>query len=312
MINAVATISRTLSATATITYTSPPGNCTYRNSDNTFNQSIDSGDVFIAPDVDIIDNLGNLNIIPANKDFTAPPVGDTTYKNSDDTFIQVIPTETIFVAPDVNITDNFGNVTILPANKDFVAITAPIAYIQLGYPENSTVFTVGDAGTQLALGTYDKTTIGVRPILVDNDTLSATTPNAFGNTLVWTDELGTQIYANNYAINHYLNLGVFLIESQLANWAASITFGDTSNAYIYNDWRLMSGVEQAFFIRTTGSTSLYDFSPLDVFVGGRFWSCESAYSVPSNFALHINMGLGISSISKSSGLPFSILVRNHF
>ena len=251
----------------------------------------------------------------ASVSYTAALAADANYRNSDASFTQAIAPGATYTAPNVTFTDNVGLASTVPANVDFAASMLPIAYVQLTYPENTTVYTVGDVGTQLANGTYDRTTVGVRPILLDNDTLHASTLNAFGNNLVWTDELGTQIYANNYAINHYLGIGVYLVLQSTANWATSVTASQTSTAYIYSDWRLPNGSEMYFFIRDDGVNTILNYSPMSAFISQvRFWTCESGYNNnPSNQALHLNTTLGISPLNKGTGLAvYSFLIRNHY
>ena len=246
-----------------------------------------------------------------------PAAGSCTYQNSDNSFNETILSGVTFVAPDVTFTDNVGTANVIPANLSFTASTLPIAYVQLGFPENPTVYTVGDSGTQLANGTYDKTTLGIRPILIDNDTLSPTTLNAFGNQLVWTDDQGGTDFAGNgnYAINHYANIGVSLIGRGLAaNWAAAITDSQTATDYIYNDWRLMSLSEACYFFRVDGISGLYDYSPLNALSLAAFWwTCESGFTLPNTFAVFIETkNIGTADVEKISGLVQSFLIRNHY
>lgn len=88
---------------------------------------------------------------------------------------------------------------------------------------------------------------GTRPELTDYNTLKQN--NQWGNTDRFTDELGTQVYANNFKKDHYTGYIFYIINLGDASWQTSVDqalgtlFGGSLSQGSYVDW-FLSGIHQ--------------------------------------------------------------------
>lgn len=88
---------------------------------------------------------------------------------------------------------------------------------------------------------------GKAPILVDFFTLHASTPNKWGNTNRFTDQLGGQAYENNIFQDHDIGVEIYRVVQNASNWGGAIVSslgtdyaGGTNNTEGFTDWFLPS------------------------------------------------------------------------
>jgi hypothetical protein len=152
---------------------------------------------------------------------------------------------------------------------------------------------------------------------VDFTTLKADNP--FGNTNRFTDELGTQTYANDIVIDWstydgskvlgYYRLAVRatplpdtwdnLIDACLALSVGTFTSG----------WRMMN-LKEAINIADYGSTNVYNYAPLNI---STVYNYASSTTKPDNSAQYLYMspnGGRIFSNNKTNANAYGIAVRN--
>lgn len=143
-------------------------------------------------------------------------------------------------------------------------VPSGIAYCRPQPTGQTTIYRTGDNGDHLALGTYDYTPPPY-PIhtvkLVNFVTLENN--NIYGNTLRFTDELGTQVFANGVFIDHFTKL-MWAILRSFGNFNDSI---DYANNYIdalgNSDYRLANENEKnsIYDVENLG----FNYAPLNTF-----------------------------------------------
>jgi hypothetical protein len=239
--------------------------------------------------------------------------------NSDSTYTQTLtPADSPFPLPDITITLESGSEVSWPSVKDYTATALGIGYIPIPFPENTTQYAVGDARWQVTNNIWDRTVLGITPLPSNNDTLLGTTLNAFGNTNVWTDEDGLQVYGNNYAINHLYGIGFYLTVQGVDIWedaiansqSASITVGSET----YTDWYVPNAyVYSLLFRRDGGGGSNLNFSPISI-TSANLWTSESGQvASPATFKTAANPTSSSSLGERNRGLTANyIYIRRHY
>lgn len=251
----------------------------------------------------------------------APPSTDATYKNSDASFTQVIAPGVTYIAPDISFTDSDGTVIPTPANTDIVA--TPCVTLQIIYqrPIPTSVYTsyaTGDDGWHMQNGTYTyENKVGnlasIDYSAVGNIGRVLSANNSFGNNNRFTDELGTQIFASGYVIDHLTGLGwKIAIHGVGINWVNSISGAASLTFATFSDWRVPNYQEQdSLFIYNTSNTMNY--SPFNINVSERLWSSTTQPQSTANaIALFTLQGTSSAGQSKTSTAQSYMVCRNHF
>ena len=261
---------------------------------------------------EIYEGLGFCDVPVTGYDYDAPvtPVlGPAKYQNSDLTFTQSIDPGDTYTAPDISFTDSDGVVSAVPANKDIVAtpcVTLPIIYQRPIPTSVYTSYATADDGWHMQNGTYtyenkvgNLSSIDYSAVGNIGRVLSAN--NSFGNLNRFTDELGTQIFASGYVIDHLTGLGwKIAIHGVGINWANSISGAAALTFATFSDWRVPNYQEQdSLFIYNTSNTMNY--SPFNINVSQRLWSSTTQPQSTGNaIALFTLQGTSSAGQSKTS------------
>jgi hypothetical protein len=147
---------------------------------------------------------------------------------------------------------------------------------------------------------------------VDFFTLSANNP--FGNNKRFTDELGTQTYANNIVIdwstfNGTNVLGVYRVFTTTGLWAAQIDNCLALSIGIFTiGWRMSNRNEFNSLINFSAGIGL-NYVPLNMAFTGNYWISTTDYGTPAN-AYYSNTGsFIISGLAKTGASMRCIPVR---
>ena len=213
----------------------PSGGCADArviNTDLSFDQVVSSGGILELPDIIYdIKNTEGTTIITGS---------EVAQSNLDE------------VLPDVTHTDSNGSSVIYPSGKDFTCTPSSATSSPRLYKSGQTAsYATGDDG-DIESGDGNSFT-----------TLSHN--NIFGNTNRFTDELGTQIYANGIVINHYTKwldgskvLGYALSPSPTnITWLDANTYCANFNAGGFTGWRQGNIIEITDLIYYTGGGLTY-------------------------------------------------------
>ena len=269
--------------------------------------------------------------------FTPPSSLDATVENSTASFRVEVPAGTTKVLDDeqlqlVNVNGDLIQAYTNPLYEDLL-IEVPVFGAKSGilyrYPlfqGQQISYAVGDAGWHFQNGTYDYVppsspeTIAALDLNAANPFTTLKENNVFGNKERFTDELGTQVYANEVIVCHLTGL-MYLVRdantgSQFSevNWATSVS---NANSYVHNnlnysDWRLTNNSEYLNLINYQNGVGLF-YSPFTNFLSG------STFRVWMNNTNVGNSNVGIRGIS-AQGLLINhtktsitqyMLVRNH-
>ena len=125
----------------------------------------------------------------ASEDITAP---DGTAENSDATYSVLVPSGATVIMPNINFTDSDGITTSVPSNKD---ITATLC----GGGASISTATLMRTGATVSYRTGDDSDTSSEGRATDFFTLAENNP--FGTTDRFTDEIGTQTYADDIVID---------------------------------------------------------------------------------------------------------------
>ena len=192
---------------------------------------------------------------------------DATIENSDLSYTNTVASGGTLVLPDVTNTDSDGSSVVTPAQTPFVCTPAtPCDPI------------------------YN---------LVDFFTLDINNP--FGNTNRFTDELGTQIFANNIQIDWFTQKSGTVIANETTYSASGIDKA-TAASYCsgishggFTGWRLPEWTECINILYPLGSRMLV-YSPMNLADNSRFWTNTSTIGGTQSFLFSISQGVGISAI----------------
>jgi len=259
--------------------------------------------------------IGDPRATPINNflmDFTAGWFIDITIEATPDTRDCAIPFTDNFnyevVGGDVQITSNvtvidgITTVELGPGESYTCTVANPPSGIlyQKPLPKNIVLSQRNyDEAWHYQNGTYDYTP-PTNPISVAMIDMSASVPfltllnnNAFGNKERFTDELGTQVYANNYVIDHLTGLGWMTTVIAEDVWENHL---NNANAFEltalgYSDFRLPSFGEWntiSFYDDANRTTLSYD--PFDIISNDTFALCTNTFDSGRFFIAYDSYG----------------------
>ena len=203
-------------------------------------------------------------------------------KNSDDSYSTTVACGGTLNLPNITVTDSNGSTFTSPAVKN-ITCTPAVAPVgaTLMKTGQTTSYRTGDDG-DLEAGRATSFTV-----LASN--------NPFGNTNRFTDELGTEVYANNWVIdwstyNGSNVLGYFRTPQTAAQWNNAVTnslgtFGTFSGCRLTNMRELMNIIN----FQNGNGTYLYllQYAPFNII--DDLWS-STTLNTQANFAWLIRSG----------------------
>ena len=283
---------------------------TVENSDLSYSATVASGGTLVVPDTtDVIKNSAGTtlytNVIPstttnnqvisdstavlkntlgttlitetipaqASEDITAP---DATVENSDATYSVLVPSGSTVIMPNINFTDSDGITTSVPSNKD---ITATLC----GGGASISTATLMRTGATTSYRTGDDADRSSEGRATDFFTLAENNP--FGNTDRFTDELGTQTYADDIVIdwstyNGATVLGYYRIRGTYNDLAWNDAIDNsllfTKGTYT-TGWRLPNFAELVSLVNYSGVRPI-DYAPFNFTSNLNFWSSTTVES----------------------------------
>lgn len=249
------------------------------NSNSSFSESVLAESNLILPDTDVsvVNSLGNEL---ANGSFPSVSTIEIT-------------------VPDVNNVDSDGTVISTPSGVPFICTpSVDLKSAKLMKTGQVVSYRTGDDGN-LQNGRDDSFLI-----LPEN--------NIFGNTNRFTDELGTQIYANTIIIDHSTYDGSQILACQLnkaltgnITWAAAIDFCNAFSVGGFSGWHLANITELYNFANYSfPNTSILGYSPFDA-SGVSLW-CSTSNSSGVNAFILMNSGPSVGSKGAASGRAFPV------
>jgi hypothetical protein len=209
-----------------------------------------------------------------------------TVVNSDGSYNNVVGMGNTLELADISVTDSDGSVSTLPAMTDVICTAgvfpSGIAYQRPQITGATTSYRTGDDAWHLANGTYDYTP-PTNPIYLAELDTTALEPfktlknqNTFGNLERFTDDLGTQIYANNYVIDHLTGLGYYNSSPLTDIWDNCIDNANASTLLGFSDWRMTNINEVLSFLEFEGGN--YNQLPYN-YTGNVIWTSTARYDV---------------------------------
>lgn len=126
--------------------------------------------------------------------------------------------------------------------------------------------------------------------------------NSFGNTDRFTDDLGGQVYANNYVIDNLTGIGIYRLNDGISKiWGSCLTFAEDSTQNGYTDWRIPN-LEEFLSFTSVGGLLIEN---------NTYWCSTSWKSNTSRAFRYKNID------KQSAVLPKTVLyrcqlIRNHF
>jgi len=192
---------------------------------------------------------------------------DSTVENSDLSYTNTVASGGALFLPDVTNTDSDGSPVVTPAQTPFVCTPA----------------TPCDP-------VYN---------LVDFFTLDINNP--FGNTNRFTDELGTQVFANNIQIDWFTQKGGTVIANETTysvngiDKATAATYCSGLSHGGFTGWRLPEWTECIKILYPLG-TRMLNYAPINLADNSRFWTNTSTLGGSQSFVFSISQGQGISAI----------------
>ena len=277
---------------------------TVENSDLSYSATVASGGTLVVPDTtDVIKNSAGTtlytNVIPstttnnqiisdstavlkntlgttlitetilaqASEDIIAP---DGTAENSDATYSVLVPSGATVIMPDINFTDSDGITTSVPSNKD---ITATLC----GGGASISTATLMRTGATTSYRTGDDLDTSSEGRATDFFTLAELNP--FSNYDRFTDELGTQTYADDIVIdwstfNGATVLGYYRVRGTYSDipWNDAIdnSLLFTKGSYT-SGWRLPNFAEFVSLVNYSGVRPI-DYAPFNFTSNLNFWT----------------------------------------
>ena len=191
-----------------------------------------------------------------------------------------------------------------------------VAIIGRGYnypiPDSVTQYRVGDSASieishfgssvRLAESLKARNTLESRLVLSNN--------NSFGNTDRFTDDAGGQIYANNYAIDHYTGLGWTRDFQGVATWDNSIDNALTSATLGFSDW-FLPNMNQLFSLNHYDQVNTYVTYIGALYVGTNLWTSTTNGNSTTKAEYSESQGR-ISHILIKTSTRNAIYCRKHF
>ena len=160
------------------------------------------------------------------------------------------------------------------------------------------------------------------PVRVDNSLkvqnslinfLTLGNTNSFGNTLRFTDELGTEIFANNYKIDNYTGIGWYMIPISVnTNWDACIDAPLALNTAGFSDYFLCNKNQYSSILnQSLTSRPYYDVIPTVL-----NYSPYTSTTLTPSFSVYAFQGAyqygTINIILKTSASRMAFACRKHF
>ena len=218
------------------------------NSDSTFTYNIPSNDTYILPDITHTDSNLSPVILPAQIPMVCTPNAALNISNSNDTYD--VNTLVDLELPNINKTDSDGITTSVPSMEDVICtpceVKSGIAHPSIPYSGNLVSFNNYDEAWQMLNGVLDRTN-PTNPTHVAELDYTSLTPfftlkqnNKYGNLDRITDDLGTQIYANNLIVDNLYNIMYWQIGLTLDTQTNHLITANASTNGGFTDWNLAS------------------------------------------------------------------------
>lgn len=284
------------------------------NSDASYADTVAGGDTLVVPDINV--------------------------SNSDDSYSETEIAAIDIEIPDITITKNDDTTVTYPAAKDLnIGVIDPCtpvapsgwaamvtAYgIGYNYPQQTgqtTVYRTGDDADIEAtiFTTAIRAANNLKPHNGLSDFTTLTNNNAFGTTVRFTDELGTEIFANDLIIDHYTGLMWYRIKSALEIWNTSIDNALSSTQGGHSDW-FLPNTSQLFTITDQSlAVSPLNYAPFNLVAanGKGFISSTADASVPTTDSMILiadtilpAYAWGFIGVPKATTY-YSIICRKHY
>ena len=210
----------------------------------------------------------------------------------------------------------------LNTNRGGGTSASGIAYDRPVLTGQTTSYRTGDDAWSLANGVYDYTP-PVYPVSYAALDFNAVSPfttlisnNAFGNKSRFTDDLGTQIYANNYIIDHYTGLGYAdTLRGGSQSWDTNIDEAVALTFNSFSDWRVANFYEIYSIVDT--SDKPLNYSPFN-FSGSPTSVLQTSTTRHDNTLQYLRMVISsyVNSAAENKTTALSsrgyLAVRNHY
>lgn len=246
------------------------------------------------------------------------PCEDAIIVNSNATYLQEVDSGATFQLPDVTNIDTDGAPVSTPAQTGFVC-SAPssISYRNLAGTGQWTSFRVGDEGYHVQLGTYQRSSVGIKTELnysTSSYFVTMLNNNAFGNTLRYTNDLGGAVTDGSdgstplYVIDHDTGLGWDIDLQGSGNWNASIDYANSRVVGAYSGFRLGTLNEVRSIADIGRPVNVFDYPPFNItipFYTGTTFAASTGrcYVITNN---------GDYALLNKTTTYRSITVRNHY
>jgi len=176
-------------------------------------------------------------------------------------------------------------------------------------------YRTGDDAWNLANGTYDYTPPTYPASYAQLNTFTTLlSNNAFGNTNRFTDDVGTQIYANAYVIDHLTGLGWSknLQGSGSKTWNNCIDEPIASSFNSFTDWRCPNFSEYTTLMQTTSALTggSMNYAPFNHNVSTRKASSTTRPNATTTTFVFQTDAWGTN--TKTNSNKYYLLVRNHY
>lgn len=143
-----------------------------------------------------------------------------------------------------------------------------IAYQRPSLSGQTTSYATYDDAWHLANGSYDYTPPANPEYIAELDTtainpfITLKNNNTFGDLNRFTDELGTQIYANDYVIDHLTGLGWTKLRPFTGTYADALPYSNTYTLLGFTDFRAPSYYESLSLnpLESSGVTTPFTYS----------------------------------------------------
>lgn len=293
-------------------------------------QNTVAGGAFV--DVDIFHSDGTVLVASKSSGETFDIPKHSIFESDGATLVEENEFDVNYTTPNVKINNSVGDLKftqeagedkniskhdiILPdgvtnlESKEFDEDTQLVrAYNRAALTGQTSQRRVGDDVWQRDNGTYNYTTLGIRPLMHATDRTKllniSGNENAFDNFERFTDEFGTQIYANDYKIDHYagyaVTQGMFngstIWENQI-DWAIGLVHNG------FDDWRIPNINELTTWIDWVDSKW---FDNIGFVQTSRFASSTSEDAVRAYGAHNSSRD-----INGTTGNVFAFAIRNHY
>ena len=289
------------------------------NTDASYSTTVANGGTLVVPNTTqvIKDSAGTVlhnNSIPSTTSEDQIIV-DSVVSNSDVSYSVNVKAEDNLILPDIINVDSDGSNVPTPAQTPFVSTLCPvkvgIAYTPVQLTDQTISYRVGDNGYHNGIGTYNYT----NPVYPVNyaqlsNFLTLVSENSFGNFSRYTDINGLQVYADNYVIDHYRNLGIYRIRLGSGTWNTHIDTAEASTQNGFTDWRLANNSEVSSMLNY-GQLSIFTGSPL-ITIGGVIIRTSTTRRASTTNAWYFSGSSGVLNPIGKTTNQNAVMVRTHF